>query len=105
MSLRLRLLFAFGYVLLFAIIALEVPLTLNFSRRVDSEIKAEASSGAQGVAAAASGRLTDPPALAALARQQARRLGGRVIVVDAPRPRARGLRRLGCARGVVREPP
>jgi two-component system, OmpR family, sensor kinase len=83
MSLRVRLLFAFGYVLLFAIIALEVPLTLNFSRRVDSEIKAEASSGAQGVAAAASGRLTDPPALAALARQQARRLGGRVIVVDA----------------------
>jgi two-component system, OmpR family, sensor kinase len=83
MSLRLRLLFAFGYVLLFAIVALEVPLTLNFSRRVNSEIKAEASAGAQGVAAAASGRLTDPPALAALARQQARRLAGRVIVVDA----------------------
>jgi two-component system, OmpR family, sensor kinase len=82
-SLRLRLLFAFGYVLLFAIIALEVPLTLNFSRRVDSEIRAEASSGAQGVAAAASGRLTDPRALAALARQQGLRLGGRVLVVDA----------------------
>ena len=60
MSLRLRLVLAFGYVLLFAIIALEVPLTLNFSRRVDSEIKAEASAGAQAVAAAASGRLTDP---------------------------------------------
>ena len=42
MSLRLRLVLAFGYVLLFAVIALEVPLTLNFSRRVDSEIKAEA---------------------------------------------------------------
>jgi signal transduction histidine kinase len=83
MSLRLRLVLAFGYVLLFAIIALEVPLTLNFSRRVDSEIKAEASAGAQGVAAAASGRLTDVPALAALAREQAQRLGGRVIVVDA----------------------
>ena len=83
MSLRLRLLCAFGYVLLFAILALEVPLTLNFSRRVDSEIRAEASAGAQGVAAAASGALTDPPALAALARWQARRLGGRVIVVDA----------------------
>ena len=82
MSLRLRLVLAFGYVLLFAIIALEVPLTLNFSRRVDSEIKAEASAGAQGVAAAASGRLTDPARLAALARVQARRLGGRVIVVD-----------------------
>jgi len=83
MSLRLRLLIAFGYVLLFAIIALEVPLTLNFSRRVNSEIKAEASAGAQGIAAAASGRLTDRAALADLARQQARRLGGRVLVVDA----------------------
>lgn len=82
MTLRLRLVLAFGYVLLFAIIALEVPLTLNFSRRVDSEIKAEASAGAQAVAAAASGRLTDPARLAALAREQARRLGGRVIVVD-----------------------
>jgi hypothetical protein len=83
MSLRLRLVLAFGYVLLFAIIALEVPLTLNFSRRVDSEIKAEASAGAQAVAAAASGRLTNGPALAALAREQGQRLGGRVIVVDA----------------------
>ncbi|MGZ8633484.1 MAG: hypothetical protein ACXWZZ_06465, partial [Solirubrobacteraceae bacterium] len=82
MTLRLRLVLAFGYVLLFAIIGLEVPLTLNFSRRVDSEIKAEASAGAQAVAAAASGRLTDPARLAALAREQARRLGGRVIVVD-----------------------
>ena len=83
MSLRLRLVLAFGYVLLFAIIALEVPLTLNFSRRVDSEIKAEASAGAQAVAAAASGRLTNATELAALAREQGQRLGGRVIVVDA----------------------
>jgi two-component system, OmpR family, sensor kinase len=83
MSLRLRLVCAFGYVLLFAIIALEVPLTLNFSRRVDSEIKAEASAGAQAVAAAAGGQLNDRPALTALARDQGRRLGGRVIVVDA----------------------
>jgi signal transduction histidine kinase len=83
MSLRLRLVLAFGYVLLFAIIALEVPLTLNFSRRVDSEIRAEASAGAQAVAAAASGRLTNQRALADLAREQGRRLGGRVIVVDA----------------------
>ncbi len=83
MSLRVRLLLAFGYVLLFAIIALMVPLTLNFSRRVDSEIKAEASSGAQGIAAAASGRLDDTRALTALARRQAARLGGRVLVVDA----------------------
>jgi signal transduction histidine kinase len=83
MSLRLRLLFAFGYVLVFVIIALELPLTLNFSRRVDSEIKAEASAGAHAVAAAASGRLGNRAALTALARDQGRRLGGRVIVVDA----------------------
>jgi two-component system, OmpR family, sensor kinase len=83
MSLRLRLVFAFGYVLLFAIIALEVPLTLNFSRRVDSEIKAEASAGAHAIAAAASGQLTDRAKLTTLARDQGRRLGGRVIVVDA----------------------
>jgi two-component system, OmpR family, sensor kinase len=83
MSLRLRLVFAFGYVLLFAIIALEVPLTLNFSRRVDSEIKAEASAGAHAIAAVASGQLDDRATLARLARDQGRRLGGRVIVVDA----------------------
>jgi two-component system, OmpR family, sensor kinase len=83
MSLRLRLVCAFGYVLLFAIIALEVPLTLNFSRRVDSEIKAEASAGAQAIASAASGQLTDRAMLTNLARDQGRRLGGRVIVVDA----------------------
>ena len=44
MSLRVRMLGAFGYVLVFTLIALEIPLTLNFSRRVDSEIRAEASS-------------------------------------------------------------
>ena len=83
MSLRLRLVLAFGYVLLFAIIALEVPLTLNFSRRVDSEIKAEASAGAQAVPRPPRGGSPTAAALAALAREQARRLGGRVIVVDA----------------------
>jgi signal transduction histidine kinase len=83
MSLRVRMLAAFGYVLLFALIALEIPLTLNFSRRVDSEIRAEASAAAHAIAAAATGRLTAPPTLAVLARQQAARLGGRVLVVDA----------------------
>jgi two-component system, OmpR family, sensor kinase len=83
MSLRLRMLAAFGYVLVLALVALEIPLTLNFSRRVDSEIRAEASAAARAVAAAATGRLTTTPALAALARQQAARLGGRVLIVDA----------------------
>ena len=42
MSLRARLLAAFAYVLVLVIVALEVPLALNFSRRVDAEIKSEA---------------------------------------------------------------
>ena len=36
MSLRTRLLAAFAYVLVLVIVALEVPLTLNVSRRVDA---------------------------------------------------------------------
>ena len=74
---------AFGYVLLFAVIALEVPLALNFSRRVDSEVRSEASTGAQAVAAAASGRLGARSALDDLVRRQARATGGRVLVVGA----------------------
>ena len=82
MSLRVRMLGAFGYVLVFTLIALEIPLTLNFSRRVDSEIRAEAGAAAHAIAAAASGRLTTRPALAALAADQAGRLNGRVLIVD-----------------------
>lgn len=82
MSLRVRMLAAFSYVLIFALIALEIPLTLNFSRRVNSEIRSEASAAAHAVAAAASGRLTTASALSQLAHQQAIRLGGRVLIVD-----------------------
>jgi len=82
MSLRVRMLAAFGYVLVFTLIALEIPLTLNFSRRVDSEIRAEAGAAAHAIAAAASGRLTTRPALASLAADQANRLGGRVLITD-----------------------
>jgi signal transduction histidine kinase len=82
MSLRVRMLAAFGYVLVFTLIALEIPLTLNFSRRVDSEIRSEAGAAAHAIAAAASGRLTTRPALASLAADQAKRLDGRVLIVD-----------------------
>src|SRR6185437_5894072 len=82
MSLRVRMLGAFGYVLVFTLIALEIPLTLNFSRRVDSEIRAEAGAASHAIAAAASGRLTTRPALASLAADQAKRLDGRVLIVD-----------------------
>jgi signal transduction histidine kinase len=82
MSLRVRMLGAFGYVLVFTLIALEIPLTLNFSRRVDSEIRSEAGAAAHAIAAAASGRLTTRTALASLASDQAKRLDGRVLIVD-----------------------
>jgi two-component system, OmpR family, sensor kinase len=79
-SLRLLLLAAFAYVLLLAILALEVPLALNVSDRINAEVKAQAASETQLVAASASGR--EGPALNRIVRTAARQLGGRVIVVD-----------------------
>jgi two-component system, OmpR family, sensor kinase len=79
MSLRLLLLAAFAYVLLLAILALEVPLALNVSDRINAEVKAQAASEAQLVAASASGR--EGQALDRIVRTAARQLGGRVIVV------------------------
>lgn len=80
MSLRLLLLAAFAYVLLLAILALEVPLALNVSDRINAEVQAQAASEAQLVAASASGR--EGRALDRIVRTAARQLGGRVIVVD-----------------------
>ena len=57
MSLRLWQLAAFAYVLMLMLVALEVPLALNLSRRVDAEVKAQAANQAQLVAASAAGRL------------------------------------------------
>ena len=57
MSLRVRLLVAFAYVALLILVALEVPLTLNLSRRIDAEVKDDAASQAFVVAAGASGRM------------------------------------------------
>jgi two-component system, OmpR family, sensor kinase len=82
-SLRLWQLGAFAYVLVLMLIALEVPLALNLSRRVDAEIKAEAADQAQVVAASAAGRLGRAGELERLTRTVADSLGGRVIVVDA----------------------
>jgi signal transduction histidine kinase len=82
MSLRGRLLAAFAYVLVLTIVALEVPLALNVSRRVDAEIKSEAASGTQIVASSAAGSLGRTRELERLAAAAAGDLGGRVIVVD-----------------------
>jgi len=102
MSLRLVLLAAFAYVLLLAILALEVPLALNVSDRINAEVKAQTASEAQLVAASVSGR--EGRALDRIVRTAARQLGGRVIVVD---ERGRLVSRLGPAgprRPVVRRP-
>ena len=82
MSLRGRLLAAFAYVLVLTIVALEVPLALNVSRRVDAEVKSEATSGAQIVASSAAGSLGRTRELERLSATAARDLGERVIVVD-----------------------
>lgn len=82
MSLRLRLLAAFAYVLLVVIVALMVPLALNLSRRVNAEVKAEAAGEAQLVASSAADRLGRPRELERLARRAARDVGGRVIIVS-----------------------
>jgi two-component system, OmpR family, sensor kinase len=82
MSLRLRLLAAFAYVLLLIIVAFEVPLALNLARRVKAEVKNDAASQAFIVAAGASGRMDRPAQLQQLARQAGADLGARVIVVN-----------------------
>ena len=84
MSLRTRLLAAFAYVLVLVIVALEVPLILNVSSRVDSEVKASAATEAQLLAASAAGRLenADRAALRRLVDEASNDSGGRVLVVD-----------------------
>jgi two-component system, OmpR family, sensor kinase len=80
-SLRTRLLAAFAYVLVLVIVALEVPLALNLSRRVDAEIRSEARGQAQLLAAFIPGRLDNREELDRLVRDANRDLDGRVIVV------------------------
>src|SRR3954471_22607717 len=82
MSLRLRLLVAFAYVALLILVALEVPLALNLSRRIDAEVKDDAASQAFVVAAGASGRMGNRPELRKLVRESAAELGARVLVVN-----------------------
>jgi signal transduction histidine kinase len=81
-SVRVWQLAAFAYVLILMLIALEVPLALNLSKRVDAEIKAEAANQAQLVAASAAGQLARRDELVPLVATAAGAVGGRVIVVD-----------------------
>jgi two-component system, OmpR family, sensor kinase len=81
-SLRLRILLAFAYGFLLILVALEVPLALNLSRRVDAEVRSDAAGQAHIVAAQASGSMNRPVRLRALTERAASTLGARVIVVD-----------------------
>jgi len=81
LSLRATLLAAFAYVLVLVIVALEVPLVTNISKRVDAEIKADAFAQAQLIATTANDDLEHPGVLQRLVERSARALGGRVIVV------------------------
>lgn len=83
MSLRTVLLAAFAYVLVIAIVVLEVPLVLNISRRVDAEVKAESSGQAQLIATSASDQLRRQRALQQLVNRSAKALGGRVAIFGA----------------------
>ncbi len=85
MRLRTGVLLAVAYVLLVAIISLEVPLALSLRDRVDGEVRAQAEGQADLVAAAA-GDLLGPSAreqLDGLARTAAADVQGRVLIVDA----------------------
>ena len=57
MTLRGRLLVALAYILLLAIVALEVPLAISLRDRVDSEVRSQARSQADVVAASVAGNL------------------------------------------------
>jgi hypothetical protein len=59
-SLATRLLLALAYVLVLAIVALEVPLALSVRDRVDAEVRSQARGSAELVAATVSGRLDHP---------------------------------------------
>ena len=82
MSLRLRLVAAFAYVLVLVLAAIEVPFALNVSDRVHAEVRAHAQNQAHLVAASASGRLAERRELEGLVERAAGDLGGRIVIVD-----------------------
>jgi signal transduction histidine kinase len=83
--LRTRLLLALAYVLLLAVISLGLPLALSLRNRVDAEVRSQAESQADLVAAAAAGLLAPSQGarLERLVSTAAADARGRVLVVDA----------------------
>src|SRR5262249_49608719 len=82
MSLRARLLAAFAYTLLVVIVALEVPLSINVSDRVNAEVEADSAAQAQVAAASVADQMRRPRRLQQLATQAAQNLDGLVFVID-----------------------
>jgi two-component system, OmpR family, sensor kinase len=82
-SLRVTLVAAFAYALLAVLIALELPLILNLSKRIDAEVRAESAGQVSLVATTAASDLEDRTRLRTLLERSAQALGGRVIVTDA----------------------
>jgi signal transduction histidine kinase len=84
-SLRARLLIALGYLVALVIVAFAVPLALNLRDRVGSEVRADARTQAD-VLAAGAGRLIvdrDRDALGELAERVGEAARARVVIVDA----------------------
>ncbi|HEV7918679.1 MAG TPA: ATP-binding protein, partial [Solirubrobacterales bacterium] len=74
-----------AYVLVLAIVALEVPLAISLNQRIEDEVRLQATSSANIVAVLASdqlGRGNDLTALQELVAGPARQARGRVVVVD-----------------------
>jgi signal transduction histidine kinase len=82
LTLRGRLLLALAYVLVLAIVALEIPLALSLRERVDAEVRSQARSQAEVVAATVAGDLDQPRTLADAAATAAAAVRGRVVIVD-----------------------
>jgi signal transduction histidine kinase len=84
--LRTRLLLALAYVLLLAIVALEIPLALSLRDRVDAEVRSQATSETDVVAASAAdliGAGSTRAGLRSLAISAATTVRGRVLLLDA----------------------
>ena len=84
MSLRTGILLALAYVLVLSVVALLVPLGISLRDRVDAEIRLEARTQAETVAARAATILKPPRTsrLQELARRASLAVGGRVLIVD-----------------------
>lgn len=84
MSLRTGILLALAYVLVLSVVALLIPLGISLRDRVDAEIRLEARTEAETVAARAATILSPPRTarLSELARRASVKVGGRVLIVD-----------------------